>query len=519
MKKTMMNEAKLQPPVLVLGATGYVGARLVPELLRRGLRVRAGVRFPAKIARRPFADHPGFTTVQADVLDLASLLRAARGCCAAYYLVHSMRSRPGDFAAADRRAAENAVFAFEQAGLSRVIYLGGLGEAGDDLSRHLRSRREVGEILARGKTPLTWLRAAMILGSGSASFEILRYLADRMPVMIAPRWVKSACQPIAVSNVVDYLAGCLGNPATAGLALDIGGPDVFSYAELFQLYAEVAGLPKRRIITMPFFSPALSAYWISLITPVPAGLARPLVEGLRNTVICRDNRIRELVPVRLLSCREAITLALDNIRRCQVDSCWHGAGLARVPEWASCGDAEYAGGGVRECNYQIVLDAPLETVWFAVEAIGGEGGWYFGDVLWAVRGMVDKILGGAGHGRGRRHPEELHLGEALGLWRVAAIEPPERLLLAAEMRLPGQALLEFVLEAAEGGTRLRLSAQFAPRGLAGLAYWYAMAPFHAPLFRGMLRGLARRLGARILSGPEPFAWEAGACDATETPPE
>ena len=507
-----MDEAKLQPPVLVLGATGYVGARLVPELLRRGLRVRAGVRHPDKIARRPFAGHPGFTAVQADVQDAVSLSRAARGCGAAFYLVHSMRSRPGDFAVADRRAAENAVFAFEQAGLSRVIYLGGLGEAGDDLSRHLRSRREVGEILARGKTPLTWLRAAMILGSGSASFEILRYLADRMPVMFTPRWVKSACQPIAVSNVVDYLAGCLENPATAGLTLDIGGPDVLSYAALFQLYAEVAGLPKRRIVPVPFFSPALSAYWISLITPVPAELARPLAEGLRNTVVCRDNRIRELVAVKLLSCRAAIGLALDNIRRCQVDSCWHGAGLARIPEWAASGDAAYAGGGVRACNYQIVLDAPLETAWSAVEAIGGEGGWYFGDVLWAARGLADKFLGGAGHDRGRRHPEELHVGEALDLWRVAAIEPPERLLLSAEMLLPGQALLEFLLEAAEGGTRLRLSAQFAPRGLAGLAYWYAMAPFHAPLFRGMLRGLARRLGARVLSGPEPYVRDAGADD-------
>jgi uncharacterized protein YbjT (DUF2867 family) len=488
--------------VAVLGATGYIGGRLVPALLERGWRVRAVGRNPDKLRCRAFASNPNVELARADALDGPALTEALRGCFAAYYLVHSMFPGVKDFEDRDKRAAMTMRDAAAEAGLERLVYLGGLGDQDGSLSAHLKSRMEVGEILAGGPVPLTWLRAAMIMGSGSASFEILRYLVERLPVMVTPAWVKSLSQPIAVTNVIDYLRGCLDVPATAGRTFDIGGPDILSYRELFDVYARVAGLRKRVIIPVPVLTPKLSSYWIQLVTPVPTSLSRPLAEGLRNKVVCRENTIRELIPTRLLSPEEAIARALDRTVRHEVETCWSDAGSLRVPEWIDCGDAPYAGGTVFESAHTVTLSATPARVWHVLTRLGGDEGWMYGDWLWKMRGLLDKLIGGTGLRRGRRHPSDLRVGDALDFWRVLVVEQNRRLRLLAEMKVPGEALLQFdVEERGPGRTALTLRARFLPRGLWGIVYWKALAPVHTPLFRGMLTALARKVGGAILSGP------------------
>ncbi len=503
----MDNDSTPRGTVCVTGATGYVGGRLVPRLLDHGWRVRALVRTPAKLLCRPWARHPRLDIIRGDLDDACSLVPALEGCDAVFYLVHSMNPHVtgrDTFAKADRAAASNMVRACDEARPGRIIYLSGLVPEGEELSPHLRSRAEVADILARGETPLTVLRAAQILGSGSASFEMVRYLVDRLPVMLTPRWVHSLCQPIAISNVLGYLEGCLDHPETMGQTYDIGGPDILSYRELFDIFAEVAQLRRRTIIPVPVLSPELSAHWINLVTPIPKALATPLIQGLRNRVVCADDRIRDIIPQRLLSCREAIGKALDRVREQSVPTCWTDAGRPDMPEWMTCGDASYAGGDLLECAYAIQVEAPPETVWKPVSAIGGETGWYHGDLLWRLRGMLDKLVGGPGLRRGRRHPTDIGVGDALDFWRVLDVRPGERLLLLAEMKVPGDALLEFRLApTATGGTELWMLSWFLPRGLAGLAYWWALYPLHKGLFKGMLCGLAAATGALV--SREPWA--------------
>lgn len=492
-------------PVLVTGATGYVGGRLTPRLLEAGVRVRALVRNPAKLACRPWARDPKLELVQGDVQDAASLHRALKGCRAAYYLVHSMNPATRDFAAADRAAALNLAGAAAAAGLERIIYLGGLVPQDHQLSRHLASRAEVGQILGAGPVPLTWLRAAMILGSGSASFEIMRYLVERLPLMITPSWVGSLVQPIAINDVLGYLQACLDHPGVRGQTLDIGGPDVLSYRELFAIYAQEAGLRPRLIIPVPFFSPKLSSYWIHLVTPVPAAIAQPLAEGLRHSVVCQDNRIRELIPRQLSSCRQAIRRALHKVAAQKVETCWMDAGESRPPEWVACEDPPYAGGAVLELGYRATIAAEPEEVWPALAGIGGRRGWYAGQWLWVARGWLDRLLGGVGLGRGRRSPEELWVGDALDFWRVLEVDRPRRLLLWAEMKAPGQAVLDLRLTpAGEGACTLSLVARFRPRGLAGQIYWWAALPLHRYIFPAMLRALARGLDRPLVGPPEAF---------------
>jgi len=494
-------------PVLVTGSTGYVGGRLVPKLLEGGYRVRALGRSVAKLKGRPWAGHPNVELAQGDVLDLESLRRAAQGCWAAFYLVHSMLADPKTYSQTDRQAAKNMIQAAGEAGFDRLIYLGGLGSAADPhLSEHLRSRTEVAEILKSGPVPATFLRAAMILGSGSASFEILRYLVDRLPVMVTPRWVFTPVQPIGITNVLGYLQGCLEHDEVKGQTFDIGGPEVVTYRQLFDVYAQEAGLRRRLIIPVPVLTPTLSSYWIHLVTPVPAAIAQPLAKGLSNAVICQENRIREIIPQELLTCRETIRRALDRIEQQRVDTCWMDAGRAAPPEWLACGDADYAGGTVLTCAYRAVVAGAPDEVWPAIGGIGGERGWYYGNLLWKLRGLGDRLLGGIGFRGGRRHPTELQPGDALDFWRVLEVDPPQRLLLLAEMKLPGEAVLEFSLSpAGPGQTELRQIARFLPRGLAGLIYWYALAPFHHWIYAGMLRAIAKAAGKTVVSGPEAFS--------------
>jgi uncharacterized protein YbjT (DUF2867 family) len=500
-------------PILVTGATGYVGGRLIPSLLNAGYRVRAMARSLDKLACRPWARHNQVELAQGDVLDSASLQKAAAGCWAAYYLVHSMIAQREKFVEADRRAARNMVAAAATAGLERIIYLGGLAEAKQgSLSKHLQSRIEVAEILQSGPVPTTDLRAPMILGSGSASFEILRYLVERLPAMITPRWVRSLNQPIAIRNVITYLSGCLAHDETVGQTFDIGGPDILTYRDLLDMYAEEAHLTKRLIIPVPVLTPTLSALWIHLISPVPTAIALPLTEGLTSDAVCTENRIQAIIPQKLLTCREAIRLALDRIQQGMVDTCWTDAGDLPKPEWAHCGDAEWAGGTIMNCGYRVRLQATVDDAWQPVSRIGGKTGWYFGNRLWKLRGLMDRLVGGVGLRRGRRHPSEIGVGDALDFWRVLEVDPPRRLLLVAEMKTPGEALLDFQIAAAgENQVELKMLSRFLPRGLWGLIYWYGLYPLHHWIFSGMLKAIAASIGKPVTAGPEKFNLSEDSC--------
>jgi uncharacterized protein YbjT (DUF2867 family) len=473
-------------------------------LLGAGYRVRALGRSVSKLQGRPWSSHPNVELAAGDVLDKPSLQKALEGCWAAFYLVHSMNADPKGYTETDRRAAQNMVEAAGHAGLNRIIYLGGLGgEKDDQLSDHLRSRHEVARILQSGPVPTTFLRAAMILGAGSASFEMLRYLADRLPVLIAPRWVHTPVQPIGIRNVLNYLQGCLEHDEVLGQTLDIGGPEVLTYSRLFQIYAEEAHLSKRWIIPVPVLTPRFSSYWIHLVTPIPSSIARPLAEGLRNPVICRDNRIREIIPQELLTCRETIRVALERIQQQQIDTCWMDAGAMVPQEWYYCGDSQYAGGTIYELGYRIRFQAEPQEVWKPIVAIGGRTGWYFGQSLWKIRGWMDRLMGGSGSRGGRRLDGELRPGDVLDFFRVLEINPPNHLLLIAEMKLPGEGLLEFKLKSLEGGvTELTQSSRFMPRGLVGILYWYLFDPFHRLLYPNLLKAIGRALGKPVIQGPE-----------------
>ncbi|MCE9591908.1 MAG: heme-binding protein [Planctomycetes bacterium] len=478
--------------VVVTGATGYVGGRLVPLLLEAGHQVVCLVRSQRKLASRPWSGDTRVRTIEIDLTNEDAVATAMKGCQAAYYLIHSMEVTGRHYAQRDRHLAQTFARAAERAGVGRIIYLGGLGELGGNLSEHLASRREVEACLSSTPVPVTVLRAAMIIGSGSASFEILRYLVERLPAMITPRWVNTESQPIAIRNVLQYLLACLTTPATAGQTLDIGGPEVVTYRRLMEITADELGLGRRWVIPVPLLTPRLSSLWIHLVTPVSARIARPLAEGLRNRVVCRDDRAAQLMPQPLLGVREAIAAALVKVNANDISTAWTDAGV--IP-----GDPDWAGGTVFTDERSVDIEAPADAVFAAVCKVGGGHGYYAADWLWRLRGMIDRLIGGPGLRRGRRHPEHLAFGDALDFWRVTGVDSPRRLTLRAEMKLPGEAMLEFQLTPGRhGGTCLTQTARFRPRGLAGLAYWYAVLPFHGFVFRGMLGGIARD-AARVSS--------------------
>lgn len=473
--------------LLVTGASGYIGGRLVPRLLDAGHRVRCVARSARKLAVREWSTHPHLQIVEGDVSEMEPLTRAMEGCESAYYLIHSMMTEGHEFRERDHSLAAGFALAADRAGVGRIIYLGGLGETGQGLSEHLASRREVEMALASGSVPVTVFRAAMIIGSGSASFEILRYLVERLPVMITPRWVSTQCQPIAVQNVLNYLVDCLGAPETIGKTLDIGGPDILTYRELMDLLAEVLGLSKRVIVPVPVLTPRLSSLWIHLVTPVDRRIARPLAEGLRNRVVCRDNEALRLMPQDLLSVRKAFEAAIEKRKHHHIETSWTDAGA--IP-----GDPDWAGGTVFIDRKEVEVSAPPENVYAAVCRIGGDHGYYAADWLWRIRGWMDHLIGGPGLRRGRKNPEKIAYGEALDFWRVVGIERNCRLDLRAEMKLPGEAMLHFEIEAIENRPhlcRLTQTARFKPKGLLGLLYWYATLPLHGFVFRAMLSGIRR----------------------------
>ena len=476
---------------LVTGATGYIGGRLVPELLAAGYTVRCMARDPGKLADRPWSDD--IEVAKADVSDTAALGQALADCDVAYYLIHSLGTG-SSFEQRDRDAARAFADAAREAGVKRIVYLGGMisGQEGD-LSPHLRSRAEVGDILLDSGVPTAALQAAVIIGSGSASFEMLRYLTERLPAMITPKWVTTRIQPIAVRDVLRYLVGAATLPADVNRRFDIGGPDVLTYADMMRRYAAVAKLPPRLLVSVPVLTPSLSSHWVGLVTPVPSGLARPLVESLRVEVVAAEHDIAQYIPdppEGLLPLDRAIELALTHTREGDVSTRWSSASIPGAPSDPLPSDPEWAGGSLYVDERTSVVDAPPEALWRVIEGIGGASGWYSFDAAWAVRGVMDRLVGGVGLRRGRRDPVHLRPGDALDFWRVEAIVPGELLRLRAEMKLPGLAWLELhVGRDDDGRTRYRQRAIFQPHGLTGHAYWRSISPFHGIVFGGMLRNI------------------------------
>ncbi|WP_333772184.1 SDR family oxidoreductase [Streptomyces sp. IBSBF 3136] len=489
------DERAAGPRCLVTGATGYIGGRLVPELLAAGYRVRCLARSPGKLRDVPWSGE--VEVARGDVTDAASVGEAMRDVDVAYYLVHALGSG-GDFEETDRRAARVFGERAKAAGVRRIVYLGGLTPAGvpdQALSPHLRSRSEVGRILLASGVPTAVLRAAVIIGSGSASFEMLRYLTERLPVMITPSWVRTRIQPIAVRDVLRLLTGCARLPDDVDRAFDIGGPDVLTYRDMMMRYARVAELPRRVIVPVPVLTPRLSSLWVGLVTPVPGSIARPLTESLRHEVVCREHDITRYVPDppgHPLGFDAAVRLALRRVRDAKVDTRWSSASVPGAPSDPLPTDPDWAGGSLCTDHREAMVDASLRELWRVIEGVGGENGWYSFPLAWSLRGLLDRLAGGVGLRRGRRDAQRLRVGDSLDFWRVEEIEPGHLLRLRAEMRLPGLAWLEMRAEpAGPGRSRYRQRALFHPRGLLGQAYWWGISPFHALVFGGMARNIAR----------------------------
>lgn len=474
--------------IAVTGSTGYIGGRLVPHLLDHGHEVVCLARTPAKLDDRPWRDR--VEVRRFDLEDPDSIEPGLRGCDAAFYLVHSMDA-PGDFADADRVAAERFASGAAANGLRRIVYLGGLG-SDEDLSKHLSSRHEVGAVLAAGRVPVTEFRAAVVIGSGSVSFEMLRHLTEVLPVMTTPRWVETKCQPIAIADVLDHLVAGLDDEPGDHVH-EIGGPDVVTYREMMQTYAEVAGLRRRVIIPVPVLSPRLSSLWIGLVTPLPVGVARPLVDSLRNEVVVRG-RVPTHPGIEPMRLRTAIERAIAHDAMRDVPSRWSDASTS--PALPLPSDPDWAGGALRVDHRQLRTNASVEDLFWAFTRIGGEVGYYGHGWAWWARGILDVMVGGVGLRRGRRHPEEVHLHDTIDFWRVSSLSPNDHLQLSAEMRLPGEAWLEWRIRDDGTGRILEQTATFRPRGLVGRLYWIAVLPFHAFVFGSMIRGVARAATTR-----------------------
>ena len=473
--------------VLVTGATGYIGGRLVPRLIEAGHDVRLVARDSARLAGRfELAE-----IVEGDLFDEPSIRAALDGVDVAYYLVHSMTRGRGDFAEDDHKAAEIFAKAARDAGVKRIIYLGGLGVDGASLSHHLRSRHATGETLRSTGVLVTEFRAAMIVGSGSASFEMMRYLTERLPVMIAPKWVDTPCQPISVRDVLSYLVAELERPSQTNEIFEIGGADVFSYKEMMMRYAAIREL-KRSLIVVPFFTPRLSSGWIHLVTPIPSSIARPLVDGLRNPVVVRDDRALRIFPqIVPVSYEVAVNRALDRYTNVGPETTWFGAFDVRALPGNFAGTTQ----GMLIDRRMRRSTASAHALFTVFTSLGGTRGWLYADGLWELRGILDRLVGGFGTRRGRRDATNLRVGDAVDFWRVEAYEPDHLLRLRAEMRLPGHAWLQFEIVDDGGHRALQQTAFFDPRGAFGYLYWYSVLPFHELIFGNMARRIAQEAEA------------------------
>jgi uncharacterized protein YbjT (DUF2867 family) len=476
--------------VLLTGATGYVGGRLLSRLLERGVAVRCLARRPAHLRSR-FPS--GIEIVRGDVLDPASLRQAVAGVDAAFYLVHAMGETDG-FEAREAAGARNFAAAAVRAGIERVVYLGGLGDAGQNLSPHLRSRQHVGRILRESGVPTLELRASIVIGSGSLSFEMIRALTEHLPIMVTPRWVSVLAQPIAIQDLVQYLVQSLDVPLPASRVVEVGGADRLSYLDLMREYARQRDL-RRVMIQVPLLTPWLSSLWLGLVTPLYARVGRKLVESIRHPTIVTTEDATRLFPVRPVGAAQAIRQALANEDRAYAETRWSDAVSSAGREQ----EAEPTGGLRLVDSRALDVAATPDACFRAVSHLGGRNGWPAFALLWRARGVIDLLAGGVGMRRGRPSGRDLRVGDALDFWRVEAFEAGRRLRLRAEMKVPGRAWLEFGVAPAGDGARITQTATFDPRGLAGRAYWYAVLPLHALVFAGTLRGIAKR--ARRLEQP------------------
>lgn len=473
-----MTNQNSQKKILIVGATGYVGGHLVPSLLKKGFQIRCMVRSPEKLLARNWKN---VEIVEGDVLKPETLSKALQNIHTTYYLVHSMGGSK-NFEKTDALAAANFSKAAKEANIQRIIYLGGLAKDTESLSSHLKSRQEVGTILGSYGVPVTELRASIIIGSGSASFEIIRDLVMKLPMMVTPKWVKSKCEPISIRNVIEYLVLCLDEPRTINQVLEIGGGDILTYAGMMRQVAEVMD-KKLWMISVPVLTPRLSAYWLNLVTTVPMSIAYPLVDGLKNDTVCTDHRIREWVKIKLISFTDAVKNAIQEEKLGQMESRWtEASGYSYDPASNSK--------KVKLLQDKRVINSPLsqKAIFEVIQKVGGDNGWYYANWAWRLRGLFDRLIGGVGMRRGRRHPINIRVGDAIDFWRVEKFEAGHILKLRAEMKLPGIAWLEFRVEKATNGENIfQQLAIFLPKNWFGFFYWYSIMPAHFFVFRNMAR--------------------------------
>lgn len=478
------SSAERTPRILLTGATGYVGGRLRRRLEEAGHQLRCMARHPNHLLPRV---GPDTEVVRGDVQDRESLHHATRDCDIAFYLVHSMGSR-GNFEDQDRSGARNFARAARRNGVRRIIYLGGLGNEHEELSPHLRSRIEVGRVLREEHPEVIELRASVVIGSGSLSFDLIRALVERLPVMITPQWTTARAQPIAIRDLQQYLEHAMTLPGSGSRTYEIGGADVTTYEQLMREYARQRGL-RRVMLRVPVISPRLSSLWLGLVTPVYARIGRKLIESIRHQSVVEDARALEDFSIRPAEMSTAIARALANEERRFVESRWFDS-LSSGGEIKSWAGTRF---GNRIADRRAIwIPAPPDVAFRPIEEIGGRNGWYAFNWLWQLRGTLDLLLGGVGMRRGRPHPRELEVGDALDFWRVEAFAPSRLLRLHAEMKVPGRAWLEFEVKPENGGSRISQTALFDPVGLSGLAYWYLIYPLHLPVFQGMLKAIGRR---------------------------
>jgi uncharacterized protein YbjT (DUF2867 family) len=484
-----MNSQRL---ILVTGASGYVGGRLVRDLVEDKCSVRILVRDAQKVSEQPWANQ--VEIVEGNANNPSDLRRALNGVHTAFYLLHSINAGK-NFDEVESAMAKNFAESAQAESVSQIVYLGGIAND-QNRSQHLASRMNTGTLLASGKVPVLELRAGIIIGSGSASFEMLRHLTHRLPIMTTPKWVSNLTQPISIRDALYYLRKCatLQNPVSK--ICDIGGKEVLSYADMMQKFAKLSGLRKRWIIQVPVLTPKLSSLWIGFVTPVPTSLARPLVESLISEVVADPKKSIDSIiappPEGFIDVEGAVKLALSRIADREVISRWSDAAYPTAPWQKAQSDPDWAGEMVLRDRRESTTDATATSLWQAVESIGGDNGWYGADLLWFLRGLIDRFFGGVGLRRGRRDPINLRVGDSLDFWRVEEIERGVRLKLYAEMILPGKAWLEFTIIEDQGKRIVRQEASFSPRGLGGQLYWYAVLPFHFFVFPTMLRNLIRK---------------------------
>ncbi|BDQ03592.1 SDR family oxidoreductase [Ignavibacterium sp.] len=484
--------------ILLTGATGYIGKRLLPVLIEKGHQVICCVRDKNRFPTDGIYKHPNVSVFEIDFLkevqslSLSSSSGLSEGLIkdidAAYYLIHSMSSNVKDFSSLEETSAKNFIKLVKQTSIKQIIYLGGITNE-EKLSKHLSSRKRVEEILSTSGIPLTSIKAGIIVGSGSASFEIIRDLVEKLPVMITPKWLNTKHQPIAIRNVLEFLTGVLLKEETFNQSYDVGGPDVLSYKEMLLQFAEVRGL-KRFIFTVPVMTPRLSSYWLYFVTSTSYMLATNLVNSMKVEVVAKDNRLEKMLGIKPISYKEAVQLAFQKIEQNNVISSWKDSLISSYVDNSLLEHINVPINGCyvdkREKEITTSIDQVLDNIW----SIGGERGWYYADWLWHIRGFLDKLVGGVGLRRGRTNKTEIHTGDTLDFWRVlAADKENKRLLLYAEMKLPGEAWLEFKIVERNGKNYLQQTATFRPKGLLGRLYWYSVLPFHYFVFDGMAENI------------------------------